>query len=270
MDNQEKPEEKPESQPKEKQSFFTTLPGIITALTGLVVAITGLFTVLGENGLLARLAEGGPTPTDFPTATNVDEDIILPTPVEATPEPTEAIPTAPICQNYSVYDGKANKNAVLVAYTETDFWVRYAEIEENIEDTSGVEIYIFDTSEGSGDCLRRWVKYLGAEREAHWPVSTTSNGRPLNEVWMNSPTPPLVGELQNWPMLPDKLLITLVTEDMLPDFAQVYMCGEDVPDDVIERVAYWHAATSEEALDGHLEQYQSNGYAVRQTVACGQ
>lgn len=270
MENKEKPEEKSGKKSQEKQSFFTTLPGIITALTGLVVAITGLITVLGENGLLARIAERNATPTDFPTATNVDEDVILPTPKEATPEPTEAVPTAPTCQNYTVYEGKANKNAVLLAYTNDEFWVRYAEIEETIEDTSNVEIYIFDTSSGSGDCLRRWVKYLGAERESNWPVATSKNGRPIDEVWMSSATPPLVGDLQNWPALPEKLLITVVTEDMLPDYAQIYMCGEDIPSEVVEQVAYWHAGTSEEALQGHLEQYQANGYTVRQTVACRQ
>jgi hypothetical protein len=254
-----------ESVSKENQSFWTTLPGIITAFTGLVVAITGLVTTLGENGILNR---NRATPTPFATATVVDEDVILPTPQEATPEPTDAVITAPTCRNFTEYTGKANPNAILLAYTDTEFWVRYADIEEDVEKTSGVEIYIFDTSATSGDCLRRWVKYLVEDHTANWPVSTTGKGRTYNEVWMSAPTPPFVGELANWSVLPDILLITTVDDSMLPDYAQVYMCGSDVPREILPHVAYWHAATSEDALSGNLEQYQSNGYEIRATVPC--
>lgn len=250
----------------EKQSFWTTLPGIITAITGLVVAITGLVTALGENGVLNR---NRATPTAFPTATLVDEDVILPTLIETTPEPTSVISTAPTCQNFTEYTGKANPNAILLAYTDTEFWVRYAEIEEDVENTPDVQIYIFDTSATSGDCLRRWVKYLVNDHTANWPVATSGKGRTYNEVWMSAPTPPFVGELANWTVLPDMLLVTTVNEDMLPDFTQVYLCGSDVPREILPNVAYWHAATSEEALAGHLEQYESNGYQIRETVPCG-
>jgi hypothetical protein len=40
------------------QSFWTTLPGIITAISGFIVAITGLVTVLGD-----RKGEATPEPT---------------------------------------------------------------------------------------------------------------------------------------------------------------------------------------------------------------
>jgi hypothetical protein len=259
-----KTEEKQETKSEDKQSFWTTLPGIITGITGLVVAITGLVTALGENGVIgSRL--NGPTPTAFLTATAVDEDVILPTPVEATPVVESGPPT---CNAFTVYEGKANPNAVLVGYTETDFWVRYADIEEDVENTAGIEIYIFDTSDASGQCLRRWVHYLGMDRSPNWPLATTSKGREYNEVWMNAPTPPLVGELATWETLPDNLLIAVVDEDLVPDYVQVYQCSGDIPAAELDWVAYWHAATSVDALMGYLELYEGNGYTVRETVGC--
>lgn len=258
-------EPKKESATEENQSFWTTLPGIITAITGLVVAITGLVTTLGENGILNRSRA---TPTPFATATVVDEDVILPTPKEVTPEPTDAVVTAPTCQNYTEYTGKSNPNAILLAYTDTEFWVRYAEIEEDVEKTSGVEIYIFDTSATAGDCLRRWVKYLVEDHTANWPVATSGKGRTYDEVWISAPTPPFVGELASWRVLPDTLLITTVDESMLPNYTQIYLCGEDVPREDLPHVAYWHAGTSEDALSDNMGQYESNGYEVRITVPC--
>jgi hypothetical protein len=266
-EKEEKKEEDKEEK-KEKQSFWTTLPGIITAISGLVIAITGLVTALGDYGLFAK--NGGPTPTAFPSATSVDTDVILPTPIQATPEPTDAVAKAPTCRNYIEYEGKSNPNAILLAYTGTNLWVRYGDIEEEIENEDGVNIYIFDTSDTGGDCLRQWVKYLAADHEASWPPSSTGKGRTYNEVWMNSPTPPIVGDLANWSVLPDLILITTVDHNSNPNFAQVYMCGEDVPREVLSSVAYWHAATSEEAFQGHLEQYESNRYEIRETANCSQ
>lgn len=256
----------------EKQSFWTTLPGIITAITGLVIAITGLVTALGDYGLIEFFTgkSKGPTPTAFATSTSVDSDVILPTPIQATLEPTEAVSTAPTCKNYTVFEGKSNPNAILLAYTDTDFWVRYADIEDEIQNADGVEIFIFDTSDPAGDCLRRWVKYLSEDHSASWPLTSTGKGRTYNEVWMNSPTPPIVGELANWSVIPDIILITTVDQNSLPDFAQIYMCGEDIPRELLSQVAYWHAATSEEAFQGYLDQYESNGYEIRATVNCEQ
>ncbi|MCB2179659.1 hypothetical protein KQH54_00900 [bacterium] len=258
----------PKEEPKKEeiQSFWTTLPGIITAIAGLVIAITGLVTALGENGVLNR---NGAIPTPFATATQVDQDVILSTPMEATPEPTNAISTAPTCQNFTEYTGKSNPNAILLAYTDTEFWVRYAEIEEEIENIPDVTINIFDTSAASGDCLRRWVKYLVDDHTANWPLGTSSKGRAVNEVWLSAPTPPFVGELSSWSALPDNLLVAAVDDNMLPNFVQVYLCGEDVPREILSNVAYWHAGTSEDALSDYLDQYQSNGYQLRLTVPCG-
>lgn len=265
---EEKEKETPEPKKEEKQSFWTTLPGIITAITGLVVAITGLVTAMGENGILNRNGNA-PTPTAFATATAVDQDVVLPTLEEVTPEPTTAVSVAPTCQNFTEYTGKSNPNAILLAYTDTEFWVRYAEIEEEIENTPEVSIYIFDTSATSGDCLRRWVKYLVDDHTANWPLSTNSKGRDVNEVWLSAPTPPFVGELSGWSVLPDNLLVATVDDNMLPDFVQIYLCGADVPREILSNVAYWHAGTSEKALSDYIDQYQSNGYEVRLTVPCG-
>jgi hypothetical protein len=260
-------------QPKEeKGSFWSTLPGIITAITGLVVAITGLITVLGDEGILSRLLGAGgdsnATPTAFPTATSVDEDVILPTVAPATPAVTSSAPAAPVCDGYIVFEGKSNPNAILLAFSETEFWVRYAELEETVIAASGIDIYIFDTSASSGACLREWVKYLAVDHRASWPVAETGKGRTYHEVWMNSPTPPLVGDLAGWSVLPDMILIAVVDDLLSPDFVQVYECGQDIPRELLDRVAYWHSATSEQALEGHLDLYGSNGYEIRETVSC--
>jgi len=61
----------------------------------------------------------------------------------------------------------------------------------------------------------------------------------------------------------------VVDEMSNPQYAQVYLCGSDVPRDVLSQVAYWHAATSEAALEPYQEQYESNGFALRNTVLCG-
>ena len=256
----------------EKQSFWSTLPGIITAISGLVIAITGLVTALGDYGLIEFFTGNAPneTPTPFATATSVDEDNILPTPVQATLAPTEAVAQAPSCRNFTEYEGKTNPNAILLAYTDTDLWIRYGDMEEEIETQDNVEIYLFDTSDSSGNCLRQWVKYLAADHTTSWPPASTGKGRTYNEIWMNSPTPPIVGELANWSVIPDMVLITTVTESPSPDFAQIYICGQDIPREILSTVAYWHTATSEEAFQGYLELYESNGYQIRDTVNCSQ
>ncbi|HKJ26027.1 MAG TPA: hypothetical protein VJ965_00190, partial [Anaerolineales bacterium] len=214
----------------EKQSFWTTLPGIITAISGLVIAITGLVTVLGDYGLIELFTgkSGGPTPTAFPTATSVDTDIILPTLIQVTQQPTDAIIQAPTCKNFTEYTGKINPNAIVLAYTDTKLWIRYGDIENDVENQEDITITLFDTSDSGGNCLRQWVKYLADDHQAFWPLASTGKGRAYNEVWMNSPTPPIVGDLANWSVLPDLLLITTVDGSSNPNFAQVYMCGEDV------------------------------------------
>lgn len=254
----------------EKQSFWSTLPGIITAITGLVIAITGLVTALGDYGLIELFTgkDAQATPTAFATATNVDSDNILPTPVQTTPEPTQAEVKAPSCQNFIEYEGKSNPNAILLAYTDSDLWIRYGDLEEDIENAENVEIYIFDTSDSASNCLRQWAKYLAADHTTSWPLATTGKGRTYNEVWMSSPTPPIVGELANWEVVPNMILITTVTDSPSPDFVQIYKCGVDIPREALTSVAYWHTATSEDALQRYLELYQSNGYEIRETVPC--
>ncbi len=77
-----------------------------------------------------------------------------------------------------------------------------------------------------------------------------------------------MGELVSWEALPDNLLIAVVDDDLVPEYVQIYQCGEDIPQEELARVAYWHAATSEDALEGYLELYQGNGYTMRETVSC--
>jgi hypothetical protein len=251
---------------KEKdKTFWQTLPGILTALTSLIVAITGLITVLKEGGPL------NPTPTEFPTTTPVDVDVTLPPPVVVTPEPTDVdvVVSAPTCTAFTEFERKVNPNAVLLAFSATEFWVQYGGIDEDLENNDDLTAYIFDTSENAANCLRSWVKYLLHDRTPHWPTATTSTGRTNHEVWLSSPLPPLVGELASWPSVPNTILISTVNEHGSPDSAQIYLCGGDIPGEVLGKVAYWHAATSEQALEGHLEQYQSNGYTQQPTVPCG-
>ena len=57
----------------EKQSFWTTLPGVLAALAGVAVAAAGLLKVLGEFGLVGQkpppvqVPEKSPQPSPFPT-----------------------------------------------------------------------------------------------------------------------------------------------------------------------------------------------------------
>lgn len=254
--------EKAKKNDKDK-SFWQSLPGIMTALASLIVAITGLITVLKEGGLL------NPTPTEFPTTTPIDTDVVLPDPVVVTPEPPNVIVSAPTCKAFTEFDNKINPNAILLAFTETDFWVQYGSIDEEVEDMDDLTAYIFDTSENAAACLRRWVKYLVHDHIAHWPTATTNTGRTNHKVWLNSPIPPIVGELASWSIIPDTILITTVDEENNPDYAQIYLCGKDIPTEILDRVAYWHAATSEQALQDHLAQHQANGYSNRATIPCG-
>ena len=106
------------------------------------------------------------------------------------------------------------------------------------------------------------------EHSANWPVADSGKGRTYNEVWLNSPYPPLVGNLAGWPVIPDLILLATVDGLLVPDLVQVYECGQDIPRELLDRVAFWHAATSEQALQGYLELYEANGYEVRETIAC--
>lgn len=57
----------------EKQSFWTTLPGVLAALAGVAVAAARLLKVLGEFGLVGQkpppvqVPEKSPQPSPFPT-----------------------------------------------------------------------------------------------------------------------------------------------------------------------------------------------------------
>lgn len=246
------------------KSFWQTLPGIITAITGLIGAVTALIVALSDADLIGA----GPTPTAFPTYTAVDVDQIVPTPVITTPEPTEATISVPSCQAFIEYDDKVNPNAVLLAYTDSEMWVQYGGFDEAVASLEGVTAYIFDTSENGGNCLRSWVRYLLVDRTPHWPTAGSDTGRTYHEVWLSSPSPTIIGELAYWPGVPDTILITTVNPDASPDSARIYLCGADVPAEELNRTAYWHAGTSEEALQDHLEQYASSGYSVLTTVPC--
>jgi hypothetical protein len=257
MSTKKKTEEK-----EKKESFWKTFPGIITAITGLIVAITGLITVLSDEGLQGG---SGATPTAFPTVTPVDSDVILPTPVSATQVPD---PGAPTCQDFVEYQKAGNPNGVILAFTDDEFWVRYGELEEGIGDLSNLTATIFAPDPAGGECLRKWVRFLGESRTSHWPFATSSQGRTYSEVWMGSPVPPRVGELAGWTVIPDMLLTTVVNEDLTPDYMQVYHCGEDIPEEILARTAYWHAGTDEDAFSGYLILYQANGFEIRPTVPC--
>ena len=260
------PEEKKDTGKDNGKSFWQTLPGIITAITGLVGAVTTLIVALSSAGIIGP---GAATPTAFPTYTLVDVDEIVPTPEITTPEPTEETASAPTCRAFTEFDDKVNPNAVLLAYTESEMWVQYGGIDEQVESQDDLTAYIFDTSENAANCLRSWVKYLLVDHTPHWPAAESDTGRTYQEVWLSSPLPPIIGELAYWPGVPDTILVTTVNPDASPDTAQIYLCGADIPDEALIRVAYWHAATSEQALQDHLEQYQSSGYTLLNTVLCG-
>jgi hypothetical protein len=277
---------------KKEKSFWKTLPGIITAITGLVVAITGLVAALGDYGIIEIF--GGkkptpttdeaaptstslatpiadttdPTPTPFPTSTPVDSDVILPTPVPVTAEPEPEPTTPPTCTDFQAFTGKANPNAIILAYTDSEFWVQYGGLDASVKNKAGVTMTLFSKSDSGAICLRDWVKYLTVAHTPHWPSSGDGQGRSYHEVWLNSLTPPLVGELSSWAAVPDNILITVIDEDFNPESITIYICGEDIPEETLGQVYYWHAATSEEALSGYVELYSTNGYAVMDTVSC--
>lgn len=262
---------------KKEKSFWQTLPGIVTAITGLVVAITGLVAALGDYGIIELFGgkeptptteDTGPTPTSFPTATPVDSDVVLPTPVPVTAEPEPEPTSPPACTDFDPFTGKANPNAIILAYTDSEFWVQYGGLANSVQSEAGVTAQIYSGSENGAVCLRDWVKYLTVAHTPHWPTSSDGKGREYHEVWLSSLTPPLVGELSSWAGIPDHILVTTVDEGFSPDSVQIYICGADIPDETLSKVAYWHAATDEEALAGYLELYSSNGYKVLVSVAC--
>jgi hypothetical protein len=49
-----------------------------------------------------------------------------------------------------------------------------------------------------------------------------------------------------------------------------FACGADVPDAVKGHIAFYHAGTSERAVQGYLELYSTNGYALAEPVECSE
>jgi hypothetical protein len=265
MPEQEKKEngsKKDTGKDKEK-SFWQTLPGIITAVSGLIVAITGLVTAIHE-----LKPDEEATPTAFITNTPVDIDATDPAPVVVTHEPTKQTVSAPSCKAFTVYQDKVNPNAVVLAYSDEDMWVQYGAIDDSVADQAGVIAYLFDTSENAANCLRNWVKYLLVDHTPHWPTAASGTGRTYEEVWLSSLTPPIIGELAYWPAVPDTILVTTVNQDSSPDSVRIFLCGADIPSEELSRSGYWHAATSEDALQDYLDHYFATGYTPLSTVPC--
>jgi hypothetical protein len=261
------------SEEKDK-SFWQTLPGIITAITGLVVAITGLIAALSDYGILGFFGVAPPTATvepvstEFPTSTPVDSDVVLPTVPPGTAEPEPEPTTQPTCTDFQAFTGKTNPNAIVLAHTDTEFIVQYGDLDDAFQSLGGISIRQFSKSDSSGICLREWIKYLTLTHTPHWPAAGDGKGRTYHEVWLSSLTPPLTGELSSWAAIPNNILITTIDESFDPETVQIYLCGDDIPEETLGRVAYWHAATSEEALDDYLALYSGNGYFALGTVSC--
>jgi hypothetical protein len=254
---------------KEKdKSFWQTLPGIITAISGLVIAITGLIAALSDYGILEILGINPPIATEFPTSTPVDVDVILPTVAPGTASPEPPPTTAPTCIDFQKFDGKAKPNAIVLAHTETEFWVQYGGLDDAIQSEAGLTARLFSTSDSGAVCLREWIKYLTVAHTPHWPSSGDGKGRTYHEVWLSSLTPPVTGELSSWAAIPDNILITTIDESFIPEAVQIYVCGADIPEETLGQVYYWHAATSVEALSDYVELYSSNGYTALVTVGC--
>lgn len=269
--SEEKEKEKEKDQEKSKEdgkSFWQTLPGIITAITSLIVAVTGLITVLTDNDIIGEKED---TPTPFITVTPVDIDEVIPTPVSVTPEPEPAALDLPACRDYEVYQGKANPNAVILAFTEDAFWVRYGGLEEEIEKTPAVTTYLFSSSsQPAAACLRQWVKYLGQDRTPSWPSASDGKGRANHEVWLSHSSPAIIGELASWQALPDNLLVAVYDQENKPDYVRIYQCGQDFPEADRPRSVYWHAGTSQEALEDYLDLYAGNNFTVLDALPCNQ
>jgi hypothetical protein len=262
---------------KKEKSFWQTLPGIITAITGLVIAITGLVAALSDYGIIELFGgsrstpttdDTAPTPTPFPTSTPVDSDVVLPTPIPVTAEPEPEPTSPPACSDFETFTGKTNPNAIVLAYTDTEFWVQYGGLDGSVQNKTGVEAKIFSSSDNGAICLREWIKYLVVAHEPNWPAAGDGKGREYNEVWLSSLTPPVTGELSSWAGIPDNILITVIDESFNPESVQIYLCGADIPEDTLSKVVYWHAGTSEEALAGYVELYSSNGYTPMSMVSC--
>jgi hypothetical protein len=256
----------------EKTNFWTTLPGIVTAITGLIVAITGLIAVLGENGLLAQWQNQQATaiaatalPTEFATTTPIDSDVTL-EPL-STQEATPVSGGAPTCSDFSMFTGTSNPNGVVVAYNGGQAWVGYGSLPLEAADQYQAAL-LFDTSPEAADCLRAYLQYLGSDHTFTWPTADDGNGREINAVWLSSAQPPQVGDFANWEDLPDHLVITVVNETFNPQFTGYYECGADIPPAARAHIAFWHAGTSAEAVQGYLDLYSSNGYELAAPVDC--
>jgi hypothetical protein len=253
---------------EKKKSFWQTLPGIITAISGFVVAITGLITALCDPGFREILGINPPVSTEFPTSTPVDIGATLPAvaPSTASPEPPPTKP--PTCTDFTAFSGKANPNAIVLAHTDTDFWVQHGDLDDAIQSEGGVSIKQFSKSDSGAICLREWIKYLTVAHTPHWPTSGDGKGRTYHEVWLSSLTTPLTGELSSWAAIPDNILITTIDETLKPETVQIYLCGADIPEETLSHVYYWHAATSVEALSDYMTLYSSNDYSELVTVGC--
>lgn len=253
---------------------------ILGAITALVVAITTLVSVLGENNLLdftkaeteasttEQVDHGDDLEDIFPTKTPLDSDVELPAPEPVTAEPETTTLSAPTCTNFTAFTGKAKNNAIIVGYTQNEFWVGYSDLPDAATAHGSLTGYIFDTSEAAQNCLRNWVKYLGAGHTANWPSADSGKGHGTHEVWMSVSNPPLVGELANWPLVPDMIVVAVVDETMNPQYVQIYECSASIPAEDLGSVAFWHVGTSAEALQGYVELYESNGYEVRDAMGC--
>lgn len=261
---------KDQDKPKENEkSFWQTLPGIITGITGLVIAITGLVTALSDNDLIGKKED---TPTPFITVTPVEVGDTLPAPLPITPEPELFTSEQPTCQEFEVYEGKANPNAVILAFTGDAFWVRYGGLEEDIYKTPATTKYLFNSgSEIAAVCLRQWVNYLGVDHTPSWPSSGDGGkGKTYHEVWLSHSSPAVIGELASWNALPDNLLVAVYDEDNKPDYVRIYQCGQDLPEADRPRSVYWHAGTSQKALEDYLDLYAGNNFTILDSFPCSQ
>jgi hypothetical protein len=245
-------------------SFWTTLPGIITAITGLIVAIGGLITVLGDEGILKRLGTDR-LGTETPTAQiNTPDDIDDPNTTTGVSTPTWE-ENAP-CYKFLSYDEQIEGyDGVILAWSLDEVWVRISELEEDILSREDVTAKRFPKEYGVPECLAEWIKFLSKERDVHWPVAESSNGRVYSEVWLQRSTNFDTGSLNTYPVVPDMILITVGGDE---DYFQIYECGVDVPFETKQKAGYWYAATDEAALEDYVDQYLGYNYDQRPTVPC--
>ncbi len=247
------------------ESFWTTLPGILTAITGLIVAVTGLVTVLGYEGVLRSLGIsrlGTETPT-APISTPGDQDD-----PNVTPDP--AIPTrhpdAPDCTASLSYEKPMeNSDDVILAWSEDELWVRYSELEDDIFSREDVTARRFPQVYKATDCLAEYIKNFSIVRQVHWPVAESSNGRTYSKVWFNNNVTIDPHPLNDFPVKPEMVLVYVIDGDEL--YMQIYHCATDIPSEILGKVYHWYAGTDEAALLELLET-QFDTREQRPTVTC--